>query len=69
LPEYFALLGEEKEEKRELLEETILADELKKFLEEVRPEIRQKKEAMKESQKAMHPEKKKLPPMPEEKAF
>jgi len=27
-----------------------------------------KKEAMKESQKAMHPEKK-LPPMPEEKAF
>ena len=37
LPEYFALPGEEKEEKREYSEETILAYELKEFLEKIRP--------------------------------
>jgi hypothetical protein len=42
LPEYFSLPGEEREEKeeeREYSEETILAYEIKKFLEKIRPEI------------------------------
>jgi len=40
LPEYFSLPGEEKgEEERELSEETMLAREIKKFLEEIRPEL------------------------------
>jgi hypothetical protein len=42
LPEYFALPGEEKEEKREYPEETILAYEIKEFLEKMRPEIENK---------------------------
>jgi len=39
LPEYFSLPGEEKEEKREYSEETLLAHEIKEFLEKIRPEI------------------------------
>jgi len=42
LPEYFSLPGEEKEEKREYSEETLLAHELKEFLEKMRPEIENK---------------------------
>jgi hypothetical protein len=42
LPEYFSLPGEEKEEEREYSEETILAYELKEFLEKMRPEIENK---------------------------
>jgi hypothetical protein len=39
LPEYFSLPGEEKEEGKEYSEETILAYEIKEFLEKMRPEI------------------------------
>jgi len=39
LPEYFALPGEEKEEERKYSEETMLAYEIKEFLEKIRPEL------------------------------
>jgi len=44
LPKYFALPGEEKEEEREYSysEETMLAYEIKKFLEKIRPELENK---------------------------
>jgi uncharacterized protein (DUF736 family) len=42
LPEYFSLPGEEKEEEREYSEETILAYEIKEFLEKIRPELENK---------------------------
>jgi len=43
LPEYFSLPGEENEEKRQYSEETILAYEIKEFLEEIRPKIENRK--------------------------